>query len=52
LVTIEDAKRHDLPLITHSILEELEDRIAAGFAPELPIPFYYERHRRFVRELL
>ena len=51
-VTIADAKRLDLPLITHSILEELEDRIAAGFAPELPIPFYYERRRRFVRELL
>jgi 8-oxo-dGTP pyrophosphatase MutT (NUDIX family) len=51
-VTIPDAKRLELPLITLSILEELEDRIAAGFAPELPVPFYHERHRRFVRELL
>ena len=28
------------------------DRIAGGFAQELPIPFYYERRGRFVRELL
>lgn len=51
-VTVADAKRLELPVITLSILEELEDRIAKGFAPELPVPFYHERHRRFVRELL
>lgn len=51
-VTIADAKRLELPVITLTILEELEDRIANGFAPELPVPFYHERHRRFVRELL
>ena len=51
-MTIPDAKRLELPVITLSILEELEDRIAAGFAPELPVPFYHERRRRFVRELL
>lgn len=51
-VTIPEAKTLDLPVITLSILEELEDRIAKGFAPELPVPFYYERRGRFVRELL
>jgi 8-oxo-dGTP pyrophosphatase MutT (NUDIX family) len=51
-VTLRDAKSLDLPVITLSILEELEDRIAKGFAPELPVPFYHERHRKFVRELL
>jgi 8-oxo-dGTP pyrophosphatase MutT (NUDIX family) len=51
-VTLREAKQLDLPVITLSILEELEDRIAKGFAPELPVPFYHERHRKFVRELL
>jgi 8-oxo-dGTP pyrophosphatase MutT (NUDIX family) len=51
-VTLPEAKNLDLPIITLSILEELEDRIAQGFAEELPVPFYYERHGRFVRELL
>ncbi len=27
-------------------------RLAAGFSQDLPIPFYYERRGRFVRELL
>ncbi len=51
-VTLPEAKALDLPVITLSILEELEDRIAKGFAPELPVPFYYERNRKFQRELI
>jgi 8-oxo-dGTP pyrophosphatase MutT (NUDIX family) len=51
-VTLEGAKRLDLPVITQSILEELQDRLDNGFAPELPVPFYYERYGRFVRELI
>ncbi len=51
-VTLPEAKVLDLPVITLSILEELEDRVSKGFAPELPVPFYHERHRKFVRELL
>jgi 8-oxo-dGTP pyrophosphatase MutT (NUDIX family) len=51
-VSLPEAKKLELPVITLSVLEELEDRITKGFAPELPVPFYYERHRRFVRELL
>ncbi|GGG38134.1 NUDIX hydrolase [Chelatococcus composti] len=51
-VSLPDAKRLDLPTITHVIIEELEARIAAGFAHELPVPFYYERRGRFVREEL
>jgi hypothetical protein len=51
-VTLPQAKKLDLPVITLSILEELEERIGKGFAPELPVPFYYERRRKFVRELL
>src|SRR5687768_6611252 len=51
-VTLPEAKRLDLPVITLTILEDLEDRIAQGFAPELPVPFYREHRGRFVRELL
>jgi 8-oxo-dGTP pyrophosphatase MutT (NUDIX family) len=51
-VTLPEAKRLELPAITGAILDELEHRIAEGFGPELPVPFYYERHRKFQRELL
>lgn len=51
-VTLQEAKALDLPLITSIILEDLEDRIVNGFSPDLPVPFYYERHGRMVRELL
>jgi 8-oxo-dGTP pyrophosphatase MutT (NUDIX family) len=51
-VNLEEAKRLDLPTITTLILDELETRLKAGFAPELPVPFYYERNRKFQREVL
>jgi 8-oxo-dGTP pyrophosphatase MutT (NUDIX family) len=51
-VTIEKARALDLPPITGVILTELESRIANGFAPELPVPFFYQKRGRFVRELL
>ncbi len=51
-VTIEEARLLDLPVITLTVLEDLEDRTTKGFAHELPVPFYYERRGRFVRELL
>ena len=51
-VTIAQAKRLDLPVITATILEDLEERIRQGFEPELPVPFYREQRGRFVRELL
>jgi 8-oxo-dGTP pyrophosphatase MutT (NUDIX family) len=51
-VTLANARNLDLPTITQVILEELEDRLKGGFAHELPIPFYYERRGRFVREVL
>jgi 8-oxo-dGTP pyrophosphatase MutT (NUDIX family) len=51
-VTIDEAKLLDLPVITLTVLEDLEERIAQGFAPELPVPFYREQRGRFVRELL
>ena len=51
-VNLEEAKRLELPTITNVILDELDHRLKAGFAPELPVPFYYERNRKFQREVL
>ena len=51
-VTIAEAKALDLPPITTVILGELEARIAAGFAHQLPVPFFRQKRGRFVREML
>lgn len=51
-VNLEEAKRLDLPTITTVILDELETRLNGGFGAELPVPFYYERNRKFQREVL
>ena len=51
-VDLPRARELDLPAITTVILEELEARLAAGFIPELPVPFYREVRGRFVREAL
>lgn len=51
-VSVADAKSLDLPTITTVVLDELEARIAAGFSPMLPVPFYHMVRGRFVRELL
>jgi 8-oxo-dGTP pyrophosphatase MutT (NUDIX family) len=51
-VPLPEAQRLDLPPITSVMLNELENRIAAGFSHHLPVPFYYEQRGRFVREEL
>lgn len=51
-VELAAARDLDLPTITTVVLDELEARLAAGFDPMLPVPFYHERHGAFVRELL
>ena len=51
-VSIANARELDLPMITHIVLEELEARIAAGFATDLPVPFYRMRDGHFGRGLL
>lgn len=51
-VTFAQARALDLPRITGVVLDELEVQIAGGFAPYLPIPFFYERNGRNVREVL
>jgi 8-oxo-dGTP pyrophosphatase MutT (NUDIX family) len=49
-VTLEDAVKLDLPVITQVIIEELKQRMVRGLGTEQPVPFYFERHRKFLRE--
>ncbi|MBY0296609.1 MAG: NUDIX domain-containing protein [Methylobacterium sp.] len=51
-VSFADARRLDLPRITHIVLDELEARLAAGFSPFLPVPFFREVRGRHTREEL
>ena len=46
------AEKLDMPTITHTILLELGQRIAAGMSPLLPVPLYYDRRGIWQRELL
>jgi hypothetical protein len=49
---IAEAVHLGIPVITAVILEELDKRIAAGFSQELPVPMFYEKNRRWIREEL
>jgi 8-oxo-dGTP pyrophosphatase MutT (NUDIX family) len=49
---ITQARSLDMPGITAIVLEELQDRIAAGMDPAHPVPLYRMLHKRFVREIL
>lgn len=49
---INAARSLDMPGITAVVLEELQDRIAAGMSPDHPVPLYRMLHKRFVREIL
>ena len=49
---IEEATKIDMPTITGVVLEELGSRVAAGMAHSLPVPFYFMKEQKFMRELL
>jgi 8-oxo-dGTP pyrophosphatase MutT (NUDIX family) len=49
---ITEARQLDMPGITAVVLEELQDRIAAGMSPDHPVPLYRMLQKRFVREIL
>lgn len=51
-VSVAEARKLDLPFITGVLLSELESRIAAGFSPQLPVPFFHHKRGHFIRELL
>ena len=49
---INEARSLDMPGITAVVLEELQDRIAAGMSNDQPVPLYRMLNKRFVRETL
>jgi 8-oxo-dGTP pyrophosphatase MutT (NUDIX family) len=49
---LDEARKLDLPHITGVVLRELKTRIDGGMGHDLPVPFYYERHKRWFREEL
>ena len=51
-VKLDEARKLDLPRITRAVLDDLEAATEAGFAPHLPVPFYFERYGKGLRELL
>jgi 8-oxo-dGTP pyrophosphatase MutT (NUDIX family) len=51
-LTLAEALQCDIPRITAMILRDLETRIAADFPEHLPVPFFYMRGQRWIREEL
>lgn len=51
-VSVTEAHALDLPMITHIVLDELQNRIAAGFDHDLPVPFYQMQGAHFTRGLI
>ena len=51
-VKLDEARRLDLPRVTRWVLDDLEAAAAAEFAPYRPIPFYFERYGKGLREEL
>ncbi len=51
-IDIDEAVGLDLPTITQVILAEIKERLVRGVPEDAPVPFYFERNRRFRRELI
>ena len=51
-VDLDEAVRLDIPTITQVILAELVERMRLGIEADAPVPFYFERNRRFLRETI
>ncbi len=53
-LTLDDAKNLELPTITLTIIEELQNRLAVDpdLAPATPVPYYYWRRSGFIREMV
>ena len=53
-LTLSEALGLELPAITRVVLDELKAKLHApdGLVPGAPVPFYFMRHGRFVRELI
>lgn len=52
--SLDEARQQDLPSITRMVLDDLEDRLAAGTLsdPDAAVPFYFMRGACFHRKLL
>jgi 8-oxo-dGTP pyrophosphatase MutT (NUDIX family) len=50
--TPEDGGKLDIPLINAMILQELALRLKDDIPEQRPVPFFYERNRRWIREEL
>jgi 8-oxo-dGTP pyrophosphatase MutT (NUDIX family) len=53
-LTFEEARQKELPMITNTILTDLEDRLKTDpdLSPDTPVPYYFFRKGRFERTLL
>jgi 8-oxo-dGTP pyrophosphatase MutT (NUDIX family) len=51
-IGLAEAHTLDLPTITSVVLRELAIRLANGMAHDLPVPFFFEKNRRWIREEL
>ncbi len=53
-LTIDEARKLELPVITVSVLQELEDRLAADpkLKPTTDVPFFHLRGKTFLRDLI
>jgi 8-oxo-dGTP pyrophosphatase MutT (NUDIX family) len=49
-VPLPEARKLELPTITSVVLDELDQRVKAGFGHELPVPVYRELRGRFKRD--
>ena len=49
-LTFDQACSENLPTITKVVLGEIAARLRADFSPRLPVPFYFPRRSRMVRE--
>lgn len=51
-LTVAEARKGDVPLITRAIIDEVEARLGGGDKPWLPVPFYFSRGGRMYREAI
>lgn len=51
-LTLAEVQQCDILRITDMILADLQARIAADFAEHIPVPFFYQRRHRWIREEL
>jgi 8-oxo-dGTP pyrophosphatase MutT (NUDIX family) len=51
-VSLDDAQRLDLPVITQVIISDLAERMKHGLDKDMAVPHYFEQRRQFIRTLL